>query len=83
MLSNSWYAFSNGLLMSVSSGPGMTVCVKVLHLVRNSTCSVFIFSIRSCLVWFLTDASLVSDPRSQYNSPSLSFGVSTMEVDPS
>ena len=68
--------------VSISSSPGMTLCVKVLHLVRNSTCYVFNFSIRSCLVWFVVDAYLVSAPRSRSNSLSLSFGVSTTEVDP-
>ena len=82
MLSNSWYAFSSDLSVSVYVGPGMIVYVKALHLVRNSTCYVFIFLIFSCLVWFLVNASLVSAPKSRSNSPSLSFGVSTAEVNP-
>ena len=68
--------------MSIPAGPSMTVCVKFLHLVRNSTCYVFSFSICFYLVWFLIDASLVSAPKSWSNSPSLSFDVLTIEVDP-
>ena len=82
-LSNNWYALSNGLSVLVSGVLGITICVKALHLVRNLTYSIFIFSILSCFVQFLVDASLVSPSRSWSNSPSSSFCVLTAEVNPS
>ena len=79
---NKWCALSSDFFLSVSASLIMTVCIKVLHLVRNSTSSVFSFSICFCIVWFLVDVSLVSATKSWSNSPSLSFGVLTIEVDP-
>ena len=82
-LSKIWNILSNGLLVSVSVVPGIMVCVKTLHLVKHSTCFVFILLIISCFVRFLADFSLASASRSQSNSPSFSFGVSITKVDPS
>ena len=82
-LSNSWYAFSSGLSVLASNGPGITVWIKFLQFDINSICSLLFLSRCSHLVWLLVAASVARVPKICPNSPSLNFAVLTTIGDPS
>ena len=82
-LSNRWYDFSSGLLVSASIGPSITVWIKLLHFVKNSIFSFLVLSNCSHLVWLLFATSVARVSRSWPSSPSLSFVVLTTISNPS